>query len=89
VQAAGAPLPAGNAAFLHDPLAIACAHDESFCTIEELAIEPVTIDGVFRSRVCAPGAPGTFSMRCATAVDAARFTDDVRRRLGIAGSAIR
>ena len=84
----GAPLPAGNAAFLHDPLAIACAHDESFCTIEELAIEPVTIDGVFRSRVCASGAPGTFRMRCATAVDAARFTDDVRRRLGIAGSAI-
>jgi hypothetical protein len=32
--------------------------------------------------------PGAFRMRCATAVDAPRFTGDVRRRLGIAGSAI-
>jgi purine nucleosidase len=84
----GAPLPAANAAFLHDPLALTCVHDESFCTIEELAIEPVTADGAFRSRVCTPGAPGAFRMRCATAVDAARFTADVRRRLGIAGSQI-
>jgi len=82
----GAPLPAENAAFLHDPLALACAHDETFCTLEELPIEPVTVDGVFRTRVSQPGAAGTFQMRCATSVDAARFTDHVRRRFGIAGS---
>jgi inosine-uridine nucleoside N-ribohydrolase len=84
----GAPLPAENAAFLHDPLALACAHDESFCSIEELVIEPVTVDGVFRTRVCAPGASAGFRMRCATAVHATRFTDHVRRRLGIGGSEI-
>ena len=84
----GAPLPAGNAAFLHDPLALACAHDESFCSIEELTIEPVTVEGVFRTRVCALGAARGFRMRCATAVDAPRFTDHVRGRLGIGASEI-
>jgi len=70
-------------AFLHDPLAVACAADESFCTVEELAIEPATVDGVFRTLERPPHTPGTFSMRCATAVDAARFTAHVRRRLGL------
>src|SRR5262249_31923197 len=84
----GAPLPAGNAAFLHDPLALACAHDESFCSIEELTIEPVTVEGVLRTRVCAPGAAGGFRMRCATAVDAPRFTAHVGGRLGIGASEI-
>ncbi len=75
---------ADTAAFLHDPLTLACAYDESFCRIEELAIEPVTVDGVFRTLERTPGAAGTFPMRCATAVDAARFTAQVRRRLGLA-----
>jgi inosine-uridine nucleoside N-ribohydrolase len=82
----GAPLPAENAAFLHDALAVACVHDESFCTIEELTIEPAVVDGVFRTREREPGTPGAFRMRCATAVDAQRFTDDVRRRLALTGS---
>src|SRR4029453_14818556 len=78
----GAPLASDNAAFLHDPLALACVYDESFCTMEDLAIEPGVIDGVFRSLVRPAGAPGTVPMRCATAVDAPRFTTHVRRRLG-------
>jgi len=79
----GTPLAPDVMAFLHDPLAVACAADESFCTVEELAIEPATVDGVFRTLERPPSAPGTFAMRCATAVDAARFTAHVRRRLGL------
>ncbi len=80
----GAPLGADNAVFLHDPLALACVHDESFCTMEDLAIEPAARDGVYRSLVRPPGAPGAFPMRCATAVAAARFTAHVRTHLGLA-----
>jgi purine nucleosidase len=80
----GAPLAPDNAAFLHDPLALACVHDESFCTMEDLAIAPGIVDGVFRSLVKPAGAHGTVPMRCATAVDASRFRAHVRRRLGIA-----
>src|SRR5262249_31641549 len=80
----GAPPEPRNAAFLHDPLALACVHDESFCTMEELAIEPAIVDGVFRSLLRPAGASGSFVMRCATAVDAPRFTAHVRRRLGVA-----
>ncbi len=79
----GAPVAPDNAAFLHDPLALACVHDESFCTMEALAIEPAMVDGVFRSLLRPAGAPGAFAMRCATAVDAPRFTAHVRRRLGV------
>jgi purine nucleosidase len=80
----GAPLTPDNAAFLHDPLALACAYDESFCTMEDLAIEPAVVDGVFRSLVRTPGARGAFPVRCATAVDAPRFTAHARGRLGVA-----
>ena len=80
----GTPLAPDMAAFLHDPLTLACAYDESFCRIEELPIEPVTVNGVFRALERPPGTRGTFPMRCATAVDAARFTAHVRRRLGLA-----
>lgn len=82
----GAPLPPDNAAFLHDPLALACVHDESWCTMEELAIEPALVDGAFRALLRPAGAAGSFAMRCATAVDAARFRAHVRRRLGIAAT---
>jgi len=79
----GTPLAPDVMAFLHDPLAVACAADESFCTVEALAIEPAPVDGVFRTLERPPRTPGTFAMRCATAVDAARFTAHVRRRLGL------
>jgi len=68
----GAP-PDDNAAFLHDPLTLACVYDESFCGFETLEIEPAIENGVFRTRVHeAPGA-GTLPMSCATSVDAARI----------------
>ncbi len=80
----GAPPAPCNATFLHDPLAVACAYDESFCTIEELGVAPDMVDGVYRTLLHPPGTAGTFAMRCATGVDAARFTAHVRERLGIA-----
>ena len=70
-----------NAAFLHDPLALACVFDESFCTFADLAIEPLIADGVFRTLERPAGAPGAFAMRCATAVDAARFRAFLLQRL--------
>jgi inosine-uridine nucleoside N-ribohydrolase len=69
----GARMDADNAAFLHDPLALACVYDESFATFEDLSIEPLIEEGTFRTLERAPGCPGTYRMRCATAVDAGRF----------------
>lgn len=69
----GASIDADNAAFLHDPLALACAVDESFCTFEDLSIEPAIVNGVFRTLERAPGTPSVPRMRCAVAVDAPSF----------------
>ena len=68
----GAP-PDDNAAFLHDPLTLACVYDESFCRFEALEIEPAIENGVFRTLERAEAGAQTFPMRCATAVDEARF----------------
>jgi len=62
-----------NAAFLHDPLTLACAYDESFCGFETLEIEPAIVDGVFRTIERLAPTRSTFPMRCATSVDAERF----------------
>jgi purine nucleosidase len=74
--------PADNTAFLHDPLTLACVHDESFCTFETLEIEPaIDADGVLRTfERRAPG-DATVPMRCATAVDAERFRAHFVERL--------
>ena len=80
---AGADPAIDNAAFLHDPLALCCAYDESVCRFEELWIEPCIEDGLFRTRERAGPAPGARRIRCATAVDGARFLDHFRTRLGI------
>ena len=80
----GAP-PADNAAFLHDPLTLACAYDESFCGFETLEIEPAIFDGVFRTRVCAEPVPGSFPLRCATSVDAAAIRAHFMARVGALG----
>jgi inosine-uridine nucleoside N-ribohydrolase len=77
----GAPTGADNAAFLHDPLALACALDESFCTFEDLAVEPALVAGVFRTLERARPGPATAALRCATAVDAERFRRHLLERL--------
>ncbi len=71
--AAGCDMRADNAAFLHDPLALACAYDESHCRFEALEIEPALEQGVFRTLERPAPTPKSFPMRCATEVDARRF----------------
>ena len=70
-----------NAAFLHDPLTLACAYDESFCGFETLEIEPAIVDGIFRTIERPAPNPATFPMRCATSVDAERFRDHFVKRV--------
>jgi purine nucleosidase len=70
-----------NAAFLHDPLTLACLYDESFCGFESLEIEPAIADGVFRTIERAEPGPTTFPMRCATSVDAERFRTHFTQRI--------
>ncbi len=71
----GAPIENDNVAFLHDPLALACLADESFCTFEDVLVEPVVVDGVFRTLDRPTQGGDARIMRCATAVEAARFRD--------------
>jgi len=82
---AGAAPGIDNAALLHDPLALACVYDESFCTFEDLWLEPGIEDGIFRTHERAAPGSGVFRIRCATAVDSARFVAHFRTRLGLGG----
>jgi inosine-uridine nucleoside N-ribohydrolase len=77
----GADMDGDNVAFLHDPLALACAYDESFCTFEDLHIEPTRVDGVFRTLEHKNKSRGAHPMRCAVKVDAPRFQTDFMTRL--------
>ncbi len=69
----GASIGEENVAFLHDPLAIACVYDESFCAFEELWVETKVADGLLRTFERPAGTPGARPMRCAMAVEAERF----------------
>lgn len=71
-----------NAAFLHDPLTLACVYDESFCRFETLEVEPAIENGVLRTLERAAPSESTLPMRCATAVDAERFRSHFMERLG-------
>ena len=73
--------PEDNVAFLHDPLTLACAYDESFCGFETLEIEPTIENGVFRTLERASASKATFPMRCATSVDADAFRTHFMGRL--------
>jgi purine nucleosidase len=87
----GAHLTPDNVGFLHDPLALACAFDESFCTIEDLTIELVMQDGILRTierptpiptpNTRHPTPPSTHQLRVATTVDAPRFQQFLCDRL--------
>ena len=71
---AGARMDADNVAFLHDPLALACVYDESFCTFEVIEVEPlIEPGGLFRTLERPEPKDGSFPMRCALDVDAERF----------------
>jgi len=71
--ATGAAMDEDHVAFLHDPLAMACVYEQSFCTFEDLPIEPVVYDGIFRTVEHARPTGATHQICCATAVDAPRF----------------
>jgi purine nucleosidase len=60
-----------NAAFLHDPLALVSAVDESFCTFEDLRILPAWRDGIFRTLED----PSGRVMRCALSAEGERFSE--------------
>ncbi len=78
---AGCDIKDDNVAFLHDPLALACVYDESFCTFEELEIEPALEGRVLRTHERAGPTDATFRMRCATSVDAKGFRDYFMSRI--------
>lgn len=69
----GATMGEDNAAFLHDPLALASVYDESFCEFADLEVEPAIEGGIFRTIERSAATSATRRMRCATAVDAVRF----------------
>lgn len=69
----GAAMGDDNAAFLHDPLALASIYDESFCEFADLEVEPGMQDGVFRTIERPSKTRATRRMRCALSVDAPRF----------------
>jgi purine nucleosidase len=82
---AGCDVDDDNVAFLHDPLALACVHDESFCRFETLEIEPRIEGRVLRTLEHPAPAPGSHPMRCALDVDAKRFRAHFMERvLGLA-----
>jgi inosine-uridine nucleoside N-ribohydrolase len=78
---AGCDVRDDNAAFLHDPLALACAYDESFCRFEDLEVEPVIEAGVFRTLERPTPVDASFPMRCATAVEAKAFREHFMERV--------
>jgi purine nucleosidase len=83
---AGCDVDDDNAAFLHDPLALACLCDESFCEFDDLEIEPA-LEQSERLRTFERPAPSdaTRPMRCATSVDARRFRAHFVERVVAAG----
>ncbi len=72
---AGCDVEDDNVAFLHDPLALASVHDESFCSFEELEIEPAIEGELFRTHERKEPTQASLRMRCATSVDAKGFRD--------------
>ncbi len=70
-----------NVAFLHDPLTLACVHDESFCDFEMLEIETTIQDGVLRTLEQQTASDVTQPTRCAMRVDAPRFREYFVERL--------
>jgi purine nucleosidase len=78
---AGCDVDDDNVAFLHDPLALACLYDESFCCFEDLEIEPCIEGEIFRTIERGAASPATRPMRCATSVDALRFRKHFTERI--------
>ena len=79
----GARMDEDNVAFLHDPLTMACVHDESFCTFETIEVEvAIEAKDLFRTLERPEPTERSFPMRCARAVDATRFRTHCVDRVG-------
>lgn len=65
--------PSSVAAFLHDPLALACATDEGFCSFEDAFIEPILDGGGFRTLESVCDKSEAVRLRCTSNVDSAPF----------------
>lgn len=77
----GARMEPNNVGFLHDPLALACVIDDTFCTFEDLHIELTSEDGILRTRERPHQSPGTHQLRIATNVQAQRSCQFLLHRL--------
>ena len=84
LAALGAPSDVDNAAFLHDPLALACVYDQSFCSFADLPLTLGIEEGLFRMREASAAGADTARLRCALAVDRPRFLSHFRARLDLA-----
>jgi len=71
-----------NVDFLHDPLTVACAHDDSFCSWEEIPLRVARVDGIFRTLESAGATP----IRVAVSVDADRIRNHVMERIMTSGN---
>lgn len=61
---------ANNAAFLHDPLTLACSFDEGWCNFQPKNLELVLTNSLgLRWIEREPSAPGTMNLNCALAVN--------------------
>src|SRR5262249_59638585 len=65
LAALGAPSDVDNAAFLHDPLALACVYDQSFCSFADLPLTLGIEEGLFRMREASAAGADTARLRCA------------------------
>ena len=79
--AAGCDASDDHVAFLHDPLTLACAYDESFCRFEELEIETAIVAGTLRTLERTAASDATLPTDCALDVDAERFRRHFVERL--------
>jgi len=62
--------PVDNVAFLHDPLALACSFDDSWCNFESFELELVLTNNLgLRWIQREPALPGTINLTCATSVN--------------------
>ena len=77
----GADMTGDNAAFLHDPLTLACVFDPSLCAFETLAIEACLQNETLRTLERPDGTVEARSMQVATSVDAVRFREDFVERI--------
>ena len=77
-----------NADFLHDPLTVASAYADYLFTFEELWVEPLMVDNIFRTVERPAGTASAIKLRCATGVRSREFHELLMQRLAPDNSSI-